>query len=133
MILREEQMQTFREESERQYRQRVSAMLRRRYSKYLGDIEDDLLAERIDYGMQLGQRFGLRGRSSLATFVALLFVVGPTFHEQPTIRRLLRDRATPAHQRMGHAIDHAGADNWEEAKDDRGEDSWPRSLRREPV
>lgn len=99
---------------------RVILHLRARCPRKVHPLSDVELRMKVEVGLARARYYGLSAEPQLATFVGLMFVVGPSFDEHPWIRRVLRDTRKPAEVRLKDVMATTPAHVWKEAAARRG-------------
>src|SRR4051812_4989510 len=64
------------------------------------DIDPFSLRKMVENGITRARSHGLARLDDLATFIGLMFEIGPNFDEQPDIRRVLDEPSIPADRKI---------------------------------
>ena len=129
MKLSEKHMQAFRDAASPCLADRLAADLRRDYVDETDELSDELLLDRVNYGIEGAKRYDLTTRRSIAAFVFLMFAVGPRFDAQPRVGRILSDRAKDPDVRIDLILALVPEADWLRARSFAGDRSWPAHLR----
>jgi hypothetical protein len=124
--LREDQIHALEDETGGRFIYRVVAHLRQHHAGALTDLSDETVAYRVRIGVVRAWRYGLTWQSSIAAFVALMFVIAPNFDEHPVLRRILNDRSVEPGARIDHLMNTATAEDWAEAAAAADSSAWQR-------
>lgn len=79
----------------------MAERLRRDHPDEVEGLADEELLARVRWGLARAESWGLADEASVAAFLLLLFVLGPSFDEYPPIRCRLLRRSVPPGRRMG--------------------------------
>jgi hypothetical protein len=85
------------------------------HPEVVAELDDSEIRRRSRAGVERAVAWGLTKDGTIAAYVALLFVVGPAFDEQPGIRRALEDKALPPDERVETLFAHTSEQDWEQA------------------
>lgn len=94
LVLRDEQLRKLDEAGQRDYHERLRALLRNCFSPLVKHLDDDRLLESISIGVARARGYGIQGGKGILGYVGLALVVGPEFHDAPKVRRFL-ESSTP--------------------------------------
>ena len=122
--IRAEQLQAFQPLAEAAFVNRVVQHLREYHASVVERLPDDMLRERVRYGLSRARQYGLSWESSLTAFVALMFEIAPNFDEHPRIQYVLRDERVPPNSRIDALQERVSEQDWEEAEQRYDEDAW---------
>lgn len=81
----------------------------------VADIPDEEIRRRVALGIHRARSHGIEQPESITAFISLMFLVAPDFDQQPNIRKVLSDPATPAPQRLKQIFAKTKEADWEEA------------------
>jgi hypothetical protein len=105
-------MAVFSNAAEHQYQRRVAEYLRIHYGQVrvqngsgsvtLAQLTKSTFELFVAFGMARAQKYGIRHQAGIAAFIALSFLVGPTFDENPVVNAELKREDVPDHGRMDH-------------------------------
>ena len=112
MVIRNDQMDTFDQETTRRFATRVAAHMREEHAAAVEDIPDDELERRCADGVARGRAFGLTLDGPLTAFAALTFLVAPDYYECDRIKRYLEDESLPPDDRMDRLLREATVQDW---------------------
>ena len=82
------------------------------------------LDARIRAGLTKGKSYGIRKQYALATFVELMFLVGPDFDTYPPIALVLRRVDIPADQKVDVIVDNTTESQWQGARSRSDPKAW---------
>lgn len=129
MRLRETHMEAFRDAANQSFAHQLAADLRRDYASDVRDLSDELLLDRVLFGIDRARSHALTTRRSIAAFVFLMFSTSPRFDAQPRVGRILDDGATGPDARMDMILATVPGAEWQKLRSLRGDRSWPMHLR----
>jgi hypothetical protein len=94
----------------------VARYIRAEHPDAVRAISDEELLRRVSLGIARAESHGLTWDSSITAFVAMMFEVAPTFDEQPSISRVLKDESIPADRRLEALWERTSDEDWDEAE-----------------
>jgi hypothetical protein len=131
-------MAVFRNAAERQFQRRVAEYLRSHYGDVLvehrmgsftiAESPEPTLGLFVSWGMAKAQKYGIRHQAGIAAFIALLFLVGPTFDENPAVNAELNHKEVPDHVRMDHVCAIIPDSVWANVRACYDAAGWPSAL-----
>jgi hypothetical protein len=119
-------MSAFRDMALGHFPTELAEYIRKSHPEAIQGLTAAELRRRVDYGIKCAGTFEIRDANSLAGFVSLLFIVGPRFHQHPSIRAILDDPAVPAGRRL-RRLNALSAWSWAAAQDT-SEQAWQDAL-----
>lgn len=120
------QMATIDHSVEDAYARDMALYLREEHADEVGGLSDKELLARVNVAIARALTYELTWDESITAFVAIMFVVAPTFDEQPAIRAVLRDERVPPNLRIDALWERTTDEDWDEAEKaaERAEDFW---------
>jgi hypothetical protein len=115
MVIRNDQMDAFDQETTRRFARRVAAHMREEHAAAVEDIPDEELERRCAAAVARGRAFGLTLEGPLTAFAALTFLVAPDYYECDRIKRFLDDQSLAPDDRMDRLLREATVKDWAEA------------------
>lgn len=128
LTIRPEQLEVFRQQRDHAFVDRLIEHLRQHHTGTVLGIADEVLRQRVTFGIERARTYGLTWESSIGGFVALQFIIAPRFDEQRGIHRILTDPSKPPDERIGGLSELIGADDWFEASTDAPLSHWPEEV-----
>jgi hypothetical protein len=123
--IRKEQMSVFQQQAERNFIDSVVKQLRTDHVETVQDIPEDKLYKRVEYGTQRAREYGLTWENNLATFVILMFEIGPDFDKFPAFHKYLTDETVEPDERMEVLLSETTELDWEDAQEGSDQTKWP--------
>jgi hypothetical protein len=112
LIIRESQMQSMRAANENSFVEAVYLELKTKFASSLGDATLREARPDIESAIEKSRGYGISAEADTMAFVALSFVISPTFDEHAPIRRRLVDPSIPGDQRMTRIFDEVPEEEW---------------------
>jgi hypothetical protein len=82
----------------------------------VANLPKDVFMKRVLVGIDRARQYKFSRKSSVASFVTLMFDVAPNFDEQPAIKAVLTDPRYTPDARMDMLIGRTRAEHWDEAE-----------------
>jgi hypothetical protein len=134
LIIRNEQFKTFQEVANKNFVDRVAKFLREKHGNLsiklpsgdllVSKISDEDLKALIQKGIDKAQEYGMTWETSLTSFVVIMFMIAPNFHEHPTVISLLQDESIEANARIDRLVETFGSEDWQTVKEGYDSQSW---------
>lgn len=115
VTIRADQFNTLLMAHEVNFKRRISTHLRMNTSTVFGRMSENDVARFVDAGVQTARAHGFRWESSIATFVYLMALVSPRFHESLEIANGLRDRRHSGEYALRFIVDELPENAWDAA------------------
>jgi hypothetical protein len=122
--IRQEQVDALNDQADESFARKLVTILREGHADAVAGLAPDVLLARVGKGIVRARSHGLDFASSIASFVALMFEVGPRFDEHPDIRAALLAAAGVDGDPMAEVLDAVELDAWIEAGARRDEGDW---------
>jgi hypothetical protein len=108
----------------------VARHLRAEHAEVVRALSDAELLRRVGIAVARARAYGMTWDSTITGFVAIMFVIAPTFDEQRGIRRVLHDPRIPPDTRVDALWTRTTAEDWTEAERRAvdAEDFWNRAA-----
>jgi hypothetical protein len=90
----------------------------------LKELPLETLTAMVEHGITRARSYGLSWESSLATFVAFMFIVAPNFDSHPLIQRVLKDPEVAPEARLEQLWQKTTEENWQAAKHHYDPQAW---------
>ncbi len=134
LIIRQEQMDAFRQVALAALVSRISEHLRTLHGKCkvqfpnhtttVAEIPDELLRDMVQKSLELAGEYQIDAEPSLTDFVSLRFVHAPNFDEHPLIRRILIDDSIEPNARIDALWKQATRKNWQMVEKNYNPQDW---------
>ena len=128
LYIREEQMEVFLQQAERNFISSVVENLRTDHAKIVQDIPEDKLYKRVEYGIRCAREYGLTWKNNFGAFVTLMFEIAPDFDRFPAFQKFLTDESVPPNERMGVLLRETTNVDWQNAQKASAPNSWPEDM-----
>lgn len=122
--IRDDQFGAFLPKEEQELVDFIVEHLYAEHRRYVAPLPPDDLRQMVVNGMRRARGHGLDTAATLASFVALMFVIAPNFDEQPAIRAGLDDTSVPPDQRIDKMMERVPDSAWDEAERNYDADAW---------
>lgn len=113
LTIRSSQMRKFQEEAEVQFQERLVAHVRIQHPEETAPLTGGELSQRVRDRIERARRYGLTWESTIASFVALTFAIGPRFDEHPAIRAALLDSSLSPNARIDALMRRTPPEVWQ--------------------
>lgn len=113
LVIREKQMQSMKVENDRDFVEAAYEELQKNFSSSLGAATLEEAAPRIEEAKERSHRYGLPASADVMAFIALSFVISPTFDEYSPIQERLTSPSIPDHRRMERLFDEVTEKEWQ--------------------
>jgi len=90
----------------------------------IAEIPDEILSVMVRGGIARAREYGITWRSTLAGFVALMFISAPNFDDHPLLKRALLDNDTDPNSRLEKLIQDSTEQNWEAVRQAYDASAW---------
>jgi len=90
----------------------------------VAELTDEILSNMVRGGIARAREYGITWCSTLAAFVALMFISAPNFDDHPLLKRSLLDNETDPNGRMDKLIKNSTEQNWEAARQSYDANAW---------
>jgi hypothetical protein len=134
MKIRREQLNAFQEVADDAFVRRVINYVQEKHGtltielpsgKFLiSDLSDETLSRLAHNGIIQARKYGMSWESTLTSFVLIMFMTAPNFHQHPIINRILRDESIEPNMRIDRLLEHVTGANWQAAKDIGDPQAW---------
>jgi hypothetical protein len=122
-------MDVFQQQAEIKFIGSVVKQLRSDHGSAVKDLPEDELYKRVAYGIERARKkYKLTWQANLATFVILMFEIGPEFDMFPVFQKYLTDESVPPNERMGVLLKETTEVDWQNAQNASTHDTWPWNL-----
>lgn len=132
--IRSEQIRPFQPNAETAFVHRVMKYLRENHPetkvRFQGKqftvvgLPDETLKNLVEKGIARAENYGLSWKSSLISFVVLMFIVAPNFDRQKYVAGVLTDDNIPADKRLEIITEQMMDEDWEKIAESYDEKSW---------
>jgi hypothetical protein len=122
-VIRKETMQAFQPSAEAGFEQRVMDYLRDNHGDkpvrlphgalQIAELPEDALREMVRGGIKRGGDYGMSWKSTLLSFVVLLFLTAPNFDRHPKAESLFRREETIDDQDLESLMEEMTDEDWE--------------------
>ncbi|WP_441286638.1 hypothetical protein ACSRUE_30445 [Sorangium sp. KYC3313] len=109
-------MEILRTDVESRFCNLVVEEVRRRYPDATAPLSEGEILAHVRSGVERARGHGLTWMSSIASFVELMFDVGPRFDEHPAVLRLLEDDDLPPDLRVEALVHRLTEQEWREVR-----------------
>jgi len=109
LVIRPEQLDAFREDRERHFHRRLTALLRR----LLGDGYE-VTEEIVAWGIARARVHGVRSETAIADFTGLVVQLGGDFDQHALVRSILSDDRLTPNERVDALFARLTFDDWKE-------------------
>lgn len=111
-------------------REQLTLWLQQVCAEQVGRLDSGELDRRLAHALHTAAEHGYRDPDDMAaSFVTLMFLLGPGFHRHPAMRRVLDDADTPPRERIASLPGRVSAWSWAAATDC-SDDAWRAALGR---
>jgi len=90
----------------------------------VAELTDEILSNMVRGGIARAREYGITWCSTLAAFVALMFISAPNFDDHPLLKRSLLDNETDPNGRLDKLIQNSTEQNWEAARQSYDANAW---------
>lgn len=123
--IRPEQLRPFEAQAENAFVVRVMNFLRENHADdvvrlpksesptAVAALSDKVLREMVMGGIDRARNYGMTWKSTLISFVVLMFIVAPNFDEHERIEVVLKDGGIPANERVDRLLDELTDEEWD--------------------
>lgn len=132
MKIRKEQMEVFREGTERALVERIAEYLRSSHTELVQPLDDDVLRRMITNGIARARGHDLTTGYSTSIYVTLMFSAAPNFDENPAVRAALADHDLAPDERILRVLDRLGVDDWRSIEQDYDTHAWHATKDQKP-
>lgn len=115
--MRPGQMAAFQAQARRGFEADVLDWLRAHQADSLEGLPAELLPGRVRMAISRARVHGYTWQSSIATFVALMFELGPNFDRHPAFEQALRAPIEDENARILAVFDQVTDEDWEDAQE----------------
>jgi len=129
LIIRNEQLAVFQENSERDFILSVIKQLRANHEAALRGVAEDKIYKRVEYGIGCARKYGMTWKNNLTAYVILMFEISPDFDMYPVFQEYLTDENVPPDERMGLLLEETSEDDWQNALKASGHMLWAENMR----
>src|SRR5436305_15157091 len=91
MIIRQAQLRTFADRSNKSFESRMIAHLRRCFAAQCGKLSDEELRETVELGRNSAAKYAIAAERDVCKFIDIRMVHGPGFDELPWASKILND------------------------------------------
>jgi hypothetical protein len=91
MKIRQAQLETFVDKSNKSFESRMIAHLRKCFAAQCGTASDDELRNRVEAGKNSAAKYGITAERDVCKFIDVRTVHGPGFDESPWASKILND------------------------------------------
>ena len=103
--IRQPQVDALQLDMERNFVRNMTGMLRDEFPRFVEGLAAQVLDERIWLGLARARSHGLSRECSLASFIMMMFIIGPDFDLVPGMKELFEDETEDPDWRMERVSD----------------------------
>lgn len=132
--IRSEQIRPFEQDAENAFIERVMSFLRENHAdekvcfrgkkSLVAELPENDLRTMVENGVARARSYGLTWKSSLISFVVLMFSVAPNFDRHLFVWGTLRDDNIPAERRIDVIIEQMSDEDWRIIAEGYDEKAW---------
>lgn len=124
--IRSEQTRPFEAQAENAFIERVMEYLRKNHADApvrlpkiesaaagVSELTDKVLREMVIGGIARARNYGMTWKSTLISFVVLMFIVAPNFDEDGRVEKVLKNGQIPADERVEKLLDELSDEEWD--------------------
>lgn len=123
--IRPEQHKEFNKAAEKSFIERCIQFLRAKLPDEVAVLPTDVLQYRVELGVARARTYGITWRSSLLTFVTLMFEVGPYFDRHSRIREIFADFRLHPNEKPSWLFKMLDAQQWQSVREIGRSGPWP--------
>jgi hypothetical protein len=124
--IRNEQIRAFQPEAEAAFERRAADYLKKKHSGVsvllpgstttIGELSDEKLLELVRGGIARARSYGIEWKSTLLSFVTLLFLAAPNFDRHPKAVRFFSKNERITDEMLKDFLDTMTDEDWEEVE-----------------
>lgn len=132
--IRSEQIRPFEAQAENAFIERVMEYLRKNHAdtqvrlpktqSLVSGLTDKVLRQMVIGGISQARNYGMSWKSTLISFVVLMFIVAPNFDEDERAENILKNGQIPADERVDKLLDELSDEDWESIAEKYNADAW---------
>jgi hypothetical protein len=136
--IRSEQIRPFEPDAKAAFVNRVMNYLRENHGDALvrlpkgqnsvAELPETILRNLVENGIARGESYGLTWKSSLISFVVLMFIVAPNFDLDEKVAKVLTDENIPADKRVRVITEQMTDEDWEKVAEKYDEKAWQKVV-----
>ena len=136
--IRSEQIRPFEPDAKAAFVKRVMNYLRENHrdalvrlpkgQNHVGQLPETVLRTLVENGITRGESYGLTWKSSLISFVVLMFIVAPNFDRDEKVAKVLTDENIPADKRVRAVTQQMTDEDWEKVAEKYDEKAWQKVV-----
>lgn len=141
--IRSEQIRPFEAQAENAFIERVMEYLRKNHAdatvrlpkmeSAVSELADKVLREMVVGGIIRARNYGMTWKSTLISFVVLMFIVAPNFDEDERVEKFLKDGQIPADERVDKLLDELSDEEWDAVGEKYDAEAWQLPVEAEIV
>lgn len=116
LVIKKTQIQHFIAEDNTQLIRVISEIIREAFFETLEDYTDETVEFMVKLGIKRAESYGFERAESIASFVALMFEVSPTFDRSEGIQTILSDKNTVEENKFEQLFGMTTEETWIEAE-----------------
>lgn len=110
--VRNDQMAAFQTSAERDFEDRILALVRRQNTGIPPGTSEERLREMVVNGIRRARSHGLTAEQPIGKFVGLMFGIAPNFDQYPPVRAILADPRVEPNRRVQALLDGLTTQQW---------------------
>jgi uncharacterized membrane protein YheB (UPF0754 family) len=132
--IRSEQTRPFESQAETAFVERVMNYLRKNHAdavvhlpkmeSAVFELEEKILRQMVVGGISRARGCGITLKSTLISFVVLMFIVAPNFDEDDRVQTFLSDKELTADERFEKLLDKLIDEEWDEIAEKYNAETW---------
>lgn len=141
--IRKDQINLFQPDAEEAFVRRVMNFVREHHGDRnvrlpegdmrVADLSDEMLRPMVEDGIARARRYGITWKSSLISFVVLMFLTAPNFDEHRAVYDYLTNEKIEADRRIDKMMEELPNQVWREARKLYAPETWKLSRELETV
>ena len=141
--IRKDQLNLFQPDAEEAFVRRVMDYLRERHGEktvrlpegnaVVFDLPEETLRPMVEGGLARARAYGISWKSSLISYVVLMFLTAPNFDEQRIVYEYLTNEKIEADRRIDIMMDELPNKVWQEVEEIYAPERWNLSIEAEIV
>ena len=141
--IRKDQLNLFQPDAEEAFVRRVMVYLRERHGRQtvklpagdavVFDLPEETLRPMVEGGLARARDYGISWKSSLISYVVLMFLTAPNFDEHRAVHEYLTNQKIEADRRIDIMMDELPNGVWQEVEEIYAPERWNLSIEVETV
>ncbi len=124
MIIRNDQINSLREDDYPRLIETIRQYLRDNHQSAVMGFDDEQLRSMIRVGIKRAEKYEMNSDAGFGAFVAIMFEVAPNFDEHPNIKKALMDKTVSPNSRILDIIHRTTEKDWDEAEQSYDPEGW---------